>query len=164
MGFVVFGENITALVLVVQSPVYFPGQMQLQPKPQRHTHQELLKTSGGITDVGFQQSFEFQKRLFIENHIIEILSSEPPGLETILDRICRELIVMLFSCKSLFLGGGNNFAIANKRCCTVMVEGRYSQNIHTVISIKITLRNCCSSEITNQGGDYKLYRLQTQSR
>ncbi len=158
VGFVVFGENIAALVLVVQSPVYFPGQMQLQPQPQWHTHKELLKTSGGITDVGFEQPFEFQKRLLIENYIIELFGSEPPGLESILDRICRELAVMLLSCKSLLLGGGDNFAIAHKRCSTVMVEGRYSQNIHTVISIKITPGKLLLERTYEPGGNYKLYR------
>ncbi len=75
VGFVVFRENIAALVLVVQSPVYFPGQMQLQPQPQWHIHKELLKTSGGITDIGFEQPFEFPERLLIENHVIEVFGS-----------------------------------------------------------------------------------------
>jgi len=80
VGFVVFGEDVTAFVFVVQSLVHFPWQMEFLSQPERHTHQKLSETSGRITDVGFEESFKFQQGFFIENDKVELFRGEVCGL------------------------------------------------------------------------------------
>ncbi len=126
MGFVVLCEDITAVVLVLQGLVHFPRQMELMAQPQGHSHQKLPETKRGISDVGFEEPFEFQQRLLIEDNIIKLFGSDVPGLEAILNGVYRELVIVLFSCESFLLGSGDDFTVAHKRSSAVMVKSRYS--------------------------------------
>jgi len=41
-----------------------------------------------------------------------------------------KLSVVLFACETLFLGGGNDFAISHQAGSAIVVKGRNAQDIH----------------------------------
>lgn len=150
MRFVVFGKDITAIIFTLQSLVHLSRQVKLLTQPKRDAHKELPKTARGISYISFQQPLEFQERFFIEHDIVEHFGSKSPGPEAIFNRVCGKAAVVFFARKPLFLDSGDYLAVTNKCRGTVVVEGRYSQNIHKVVSIKITLGNCRPSASVNR--------------
>jgi hypothetical protein len=53
--------------------------MELVAQPQGHTHQKLPETPRRMCDVGFEQSFEFEERLLVEDNIIKLFGIKAAG-------------------------------------------------------------------------------------
>ena len=77
----------------------------------------------GIRQIGFDKPAEFQKGLVIETDIVDLFRFEARVLETILYRLNREVFVLLLSGKTLFLSGGNDFAVDDECRRRIVIEG-----------------------------------------
>ena len=132
MRFVVFGEDIPALVAVLQGLVHLAGQVQLLLQPDRQTRQELAEAPRGVSQIGFQQPLEFEQGLLIEHDVVEFLRGKARGLEAVIDCVQGEAAVVLDSRESLLLSGRDDLAVAHEGRRTVMIEGRDSQDIHII--------------------------------
>jgi len=114
-------KNIAALISVIEGLVHFAGQVQLLPQPDRHTLEKLPESPGGVANIGFQQTFEFQQRLFIKDHVIDIANRNTAPFQTGCDGAGRKPLVVFFAGKPFFLRGGNNFTVADQRSRTVVI-------------------------------------------
>ena len=102
--------------------------MELGSEPEGHGHHEGTKSAGGIGEIGFEQSLEFQERLVIEADVGEIFSFEIGLLQAELDCVDGEFVIVLDASEALFLGCGDNLPVHDQRSSGVMVERRDSQN------------------------------------
>ena len=68
----VLGEDEPLAIGLAEPAADLPRQMQFLLEPHRHGLQERAKAPRRDGQVCFQQSFEFQERLVVEAHIIEL--------------------------------------------------------------------------------------------
>jgi len=70
-----------------------------------------LQTPGGEGVVGLQKPLEFQQRLVVEDHGVQILHADPGPLQAEGRRMGREGWVVLLPGEALLLGGGDDLAV-----------------------------------------------------
>ena len=120
MRFVVFGkQNLTLEIELVSDHLAHP-EFLLQPK--RHRLEEGGQTSRDISQIGFQQTLEFHERLVVEHDVGQFIGrGETTFLKTVTNRMGREIVIVLFSRKTLFLSGRNDFAVDYERGGAIVV-------------------------------------------
>src|SRR3989338_2323666 len=99
---------------------------QLLLYPKRHCFYKRPNTSGGILQICFKNPLKLQKWLIIKSDVVYITFRKTPFFKTIPNSVLRKRIIMLFSGKPLFLCGCNNFSVADKTSCAVMIKSRNS--------------------------------------
>ena len=97
--------------------------MQFLSEPYVHPHQKLLEAQRGISDICFDQSFEFQQRFLVKNHMVELFCCDASRLEAKVDSIRWKLMVMFYTGKPLFLCSGDNLAIDDQCSRAIMIIG-----------------------------------------
>ena len=95
---------------------------QLLLQPQRHRHAERAKAPRRESKIGFEQSLELQKRLFVEGDEVDIAPAGASFLDAIAQRMDRKIRVMLLACEALFLRGRNDLAVAHNRCSAIVIK------------------------------------------
>ena len=96
-------------------------QIELLLQPHRHGGEERPEPPGGVGKVGLQQTLELDQRLVVEDDVVEFLQAQSALLQAVLDGEPRETGVVLLAGEPLFLGRGEQFAVAQKRRRAVMV-------------------------------------------
>jgi len=77
---------------------------------------------GGHT--GQQEPLEFDKRLFKKDDAVEVQSANPGRLQAEVNRVLREIVIVLPASEALFLGSGDEPALAQQsRSSVVEVAG-----------------------------------------
>src|SRR5689334_363771 len=103
---------------------------ELFADPQRHSHLERTEAARRKRQVRFEQSLELQKRLVIEDDVIDILQRHPAFREAILHRVMGEAGVVFFPAEALFLRGCDDLAVPYQGGGAVMVERGNPENVH----------------------------------
>ena len=73
------------------------GQVQFLRKPERHRSTERAEARRRKGQIGFQQPLELQQRFVVKTHVIELFRSQAGLLETVLNGMHRESVVV-FDC------------------------------------------------------------------
>ena len=102
---------------------------QLLLEPDRHCHAKGGETLGRKGQIGFEQAFEFQERLIVEDDMVDAFERAAGGLKAIGDRLQWKARIMLLAGESLFLCCRNDAAILHDRGSAIMVEGRDAENM-----------------------------------
>lgn len=128
MGFMVLREeNGPAIVQLFPDKIRKP---QLLLKPEGHGFKERPNSNGGVGEIGFQNPLKLDKRLVIEDDIVEVFDLNLPDLKTGADCIDRKIEVVFPSGKALLLSGCDDLSIPYKGSSTVVIECRDAQDIH----------------------------------
>ena len=97
--------------------------------PKRYRHQKTSQTGWRIREIGMQNPIEFQERLFVERHVIELIDVEAAFTKAISHRVLRKTRVVLFACESFFLGRCNDFSFAHQACRAVVIKSGQTEDI-----------------------------------
>ena len=104
-------------------------QEHLLLEPDRHGRHEGPDAARGERQVGLQQALELDQGLVVEGDVAEIAESDPALAQAVAHRVDRESRIVLLPGEALFLGGGDDLAVAHEACCAVMVEGGDAEDI-----------------------------------
>jgi hypothetical protein len=102
----------------------FPNKLwyvKLLLEPQGHGQKKGGQPSGSKCDIGLQEPFKFYKRFVVKNHIIQVLGIDLPLLQTELNRIVREAMVVLDPRKALLLSSRYDASVSDEARSTVMI-------------------------------------------
>src|ERR1051325_5223858 len=83
------------LVTAIECFANLTRKMKLGLEPERHRHQERLKSRRCERYICLQQAVKFQERLVVENHIVELFRSELAFLETVIHGVLGEFVIVL---------------------------------------------------------------------
>src|SRR5262249_19328487 len=120
MRFVVFRKKNFATATEFASDQFFnPNAF---PDPKRYRHQKASQTDWRIREISVQNPVEFQERLFVERHIVELIDVDAAFAEAISHGLLRKTRVVLFSCESFLLGCRDDFSFAHQACRTVVIK------------------------------------------
>ncbi len=112
--------------------------------PDQILHPDLVEKPGGhriAEDLprpryglkgGGENALELHKRLFVENHVIQIAGTDSALLEAELNGPPRKSGVVLLARKALLFGGRNELPIHQQRRSGVMIETGNPQDVHLV--------------------------------
>src|SRR4029453_15180036 len=128
MALVVLGEKEPILPVVVGGE---PAQLvpqhlllkELFTNPQRDRHPERREALRSEREIGLEQSLEFEKRLVVENDMVDVVQSDAACFEAVGQCATREVGIVLLAREAPLLGGGTNPAIRDQGRCTVVIEG-----------------------------------------
>ena len=139
------GSGVAQVMLGKQQPLFpvdFLAEMILQRvtddgfleelffEPYRKRRHKAAKPARCEGEVGLEQSLELQKRLVVENDMIDIGGLEPAFGETIIDGVRRKPRVVLLAGESLFLRSRDDLAIHDQTCRRVVIIGRQTKYFH----------------------------------
>jgi hypothetical protein len=102
---------------------------QLVCHPDRHRKRERFETIGCGSEVHAQQAIEFTQWLLVENDGVDLMKTTAL-LGAVIQGIDRESRVVAPASEALFLGRGDNGAIAEQCGRTVMVVSGNSDDVH----------------------------------
>ena len=68
----VLGEHEALRVGRLQPAMHFAREIQLLLEPQWHRLQEGLESLRSVGEVRFEQTLEFEQRLVVEAHVVEL--------------------------------------------------------------------------------------------
>src|SRR5688572_6357570 len=102
--------------------------MELLFEPDRNRLEERAKTRRGECEIGLEQPLEFEHRLVVKAHVVELPRSESRLPQAVIHGVLRKLRVVLFARESLFLRGGNDLAVDDERRGRVVVERGNAEN------------------------------------
>ena len=106
-------------------------QLLLQPHRQRDA--EGGETAGREREVGLEQPLEFEERLVVEHHVVE-LGQPAAGLgHTIGDRARGKAGVVLLAGEALLLGGRNDAPVNHDGGSAVVIERRDPEDAHRAV-------------------------------
>jgi hypothetical protein len=80
---------------------------KLFAQPKRNGHAERAEAVRYQRDISFQQAFEFQERLIVEDDKVERVKRDPSFLQTIGDRIFGKRRVVFTPGEALLLRGSD---------------------------------------------------------
>ena len=128
-----FGKQKLALI---RETAFVPFQFfekdfflkELFPEPDRDGHIERFEAAGRVGDISFKQSFELQKRLFVECYMINLAQRQSGFIQNIFNRLSGETGIMLLSAKTFLLSGSSYPTVPDKRCGAVVIKRRNSQD------------------------------------
>ena len=106
-----FGEQHVAREVEKFLNLFFG--LQFSAKPQRAGCGKRLAATWGIRHVRLDDSFELEHRLVVEHDMIELCRSDAGFGETVVSGVARQTRVVFFARETLFLGGGDDFAVFN---------------------------------------------------
>ena len=95
--------------------------------------EKLPEAAGGVCDVGFEKSLEFEERLFVEDYIVEVFCADACFFEAVVNGVDGEVGVVLFPGEAFFLCSGDDVAVGDECCGTVMVKCRNTYNVHSTV-------------------------------
>jgi hypothetical protein len=129
------GEQQTVLDVLVRARLdqFLRQQIllkQLFLQPQRHRHAERRKPAWREGDVGFQQPFEFQERLLVEDDVIDVVDADAAEFQARRDGVMRKRRIVFAAREALFLRRRDDIAVDDERRGAVVIERRDSENIH----------------------------------
>jgi len=101
--------------------------------PDRDRHLEGFETARRKGEIGFQEPFEFKKRLVVEGDMIDVAQLQPTLGQTIGNGVVRETGIVFFACEALFLSCCHDLAVDDKRGSTVVIKGGHSENAHQTL-------------------------------
>src|SRR5258705_6191829 len=104
--------------------------MELLAKPQGHRRHERSKSRGRVRRVGLQQAIELQKGLVVEGDVIKLPGRDARLPQAVVQGVLRKPMVMLLPREPLFLGRRDDLPVTNNAGCTVVIEGRDTENVH----------------------------------
>ena len=128
MAFVVFGKNESGTARGGKVTPQDAPQMKFVLQPDRHGLPETPKAPRRVGQVGFQQPIELEEGFVIKSDVVQLLRLDAAGFQAVGNRMRRKFRIVFLACEPLLLGGGNDLAIHDKRCRTVMVKSGYAQN------------------------------------
>jgi len=134
MGFVVLAEDIPTPPSTAQGPVDLAGQVELASEPHGDADQELPEAHRGVGDVGLQEPLEAKQGLLVEDHEVDLLLAEAPGLQAIGDCVGRKSSIMLLAGEPFLLRSSQDPALPDQGRGTVVVERRYPQDVQAASS------------------------------
>src|SRR6267142_2968034 len=132
---VVLGEQDLPFVLEL-----LPDQLrdpELLPQPHRHRLGEGTEPSWKCRQIGREEPLELQERLVVEPHVVQILRFDLPRLETVLDGLMGEPLIVLLPCEAFLGGRCHQASILNEAGGGVMIETGNTQNVHASASFRI---------------------------
>jgi len=132
---VVLGENIAFLIFSLETLADFMWQTELLTKPKRHCHQERTKTLWCRTEIGLEQSLKFQKGLFVEPDIIELVGLNSRLRQTVFNGVYGKLVIVLDASEPFFLRSGNNLPVNYQGSSGIVIKGGYSENRGHIASV-----------------------------
>src|SRR5262249_2948973 len=91
--------------------------------------------------IGLEQALELEEGLVVENDVVHVLDRDAAGGEAIVDRPGGKIGIVPLARKPLFLGRGNDLAVAHQGGGAVVVEGGEPENSHNANR----LRPCCAA-------------------
>ncbi len=124
MRFVVLRKDVLFAVSVLQTLVQFAPQVQLLLQPDRDRAQERPEPGRGKGKVRFQEPLEFQERLVVEAHVVQLLRPDARFPQAVFDRVHRKPLVVFLASKAFLLRGGDDLPIADQRGCRIVIESR----------------------------------------
>ena len=104
---------------------------QLVLDPQRHRRHEAAKATRCEGKIGFQQSLELGKRLFIEDDGFQFGRAAAACIKAMADGLRGKRRIVFAAGKPFLLCCGDDGAIAKQTGGAVMIPGRYSKNRHS---------------------------------
>src|SRR5262249_53641425 len=103
---------------------------QFLTQPQRQRHAKRRETVRAVGKVGFQETFELDEWLVVEDDAVDVLQLDAARAQAIVDRVPRVAGIEFLAREALLLGGGNDAAVLDERSGTVMVECRDAEDAH----------------------------------
>ena len=103
---------------------------QLFPEPQRKGLGEGGESAGGKSQIGLQQTLEFEEWLVVEGDVIHVGEAAATLSQTILDRVAWEARVVLLPREPFLLGGRHNASVLDERGRTIVIESRDAEDAH----------------------------------
>ena len=88
-------------------------------EPDRDRLPERLKTPRRKGEIGLEQAFEFEERLFVEHDVVEFRRADIRRRQAIAHGGGRKARVVLPARETFFLGGGDDLAVhqqGRRRC------------------------------------------------
>ena len=101
---------------------------QLFLQPDRDRLAERLKAARRECEIGLEQAFEFEERLFVEHDVVEFAGGDVRRRQAIADRGGRKIRIVLLAREALFLRGGDDLAVHQQGCGAVVVECRNAED------------------------------------
>src|SRR5258708_22335312 len=128
MRLVVLGEDIGPPVFPTQPLVHDACKLELFVDPLRRRLEERGDPDRRESQVGLEQPLEFQQRLFIKNHMVELGCRQPRRVQAVLDRVPRKPGIVLAPREPLLLGRGDNAAVNHERGGGIVIKGGNAQD------------------------------------
>jgi hypothetical protein len=123
-------EQVSTRECVAEPAVELSRRMKLLAQPDRQTHQEQLEAAWRVREVRLEDSIELQEWFVVERHEIEVLRSDPPLGEAVLDSVPGEVGVVLLPGESLFLSRRHDATVLHEARSAVVIKGRDSEDVH----------------------------------
>ena len=119
VALVVIGEQqllfpVDAVVDLQQMVAQHGFLEQLLLQPDRDRLAERLKAARRKGEIGLEQALEFEKRLFVEHHMIDVGRRQLAGRQAVANRGSGKARVVLPPRKALLLRRGDDLAVHSK--------------------------------------------------
>ena len=82
----------------------------------------------GIAQIGLDQTIELEEGLLVECDVVDFVGGSIRMIETEVNGMFGESLIMLFPGESLLLSGGFNPPLANDSSRAVVIKSRYSED------------------------------------
>jgi hypothetical protein len=113
-------EHVTVEANLLADQLTHP---ELLFEPQRHRLEKRRQAGGGERQVGLEQALELEPGLVVEGDVIDLGRRGGAFVQAVVDRVAGEAKVVLLAAEALFLGGGDDLAVADEAGRGVVVEG-----------------------------------------
>src|SRR5438105_1570012 len=110
-------------------------QEEFFAKPHRHCHAERLEAARRERQIRLEEPLELEQRFVVERDVIDVVERISRGAQAISDGVLRKSRIVLLARESLFLRGGDNGAVIDKRGSAVVIERGYAQYFHGVLNV-----------------------------
>jgi hypothetical protein len=102
---------------------------QLFAQPQRQRHPERADAARRERKVGLQQPLELKEGFVVERDEIDLVGAAGRR-QAMLDRVARKVGVLLLAGEAFLLDGGDDLAVGDEGCRTVVIERGYAEDLH----------------------------------
>jgi hypothetical protein len=123
-------EDVAPLIAMVESPVELSRGVELLLQPERQAFEEKAVASRRIGKIGLEDSIELEERLVVESDEVEGVGRDAALLETVIDGVLREAIVMFQPSEPLLLRGGHDLAVPDEAGGAIVIEGGDPEDVH----------------------------------
>ena len=104
------------------------GHPEAVRDPERHRLPERGESARGVLEVRLEEALEFQERLVVEGHVVELAGRETSGFEAIPRGASGKLRVVLLAGEALFLRRSHDLPVNEKTRGRVVVVGRQAED------------------------------------
>ena len=95
-----------------------------------------------VSEIGFEQSLEFQQGPLEEDHVVHAIEIGLRGLQAVTHSMLGKPRIVSLAREALFLGSSDDAAILDYRCGAVVIESGDAQNAHTDLFASGELTRC----------------------